>query len=89
MLEKDRHRGTLAKQILENEIFKEAFTEMEKAIFNEWKHSTDEEQRDALWMMIQLLPRFEATLTASINHGAVASEKLQYLNPTNKRFANY
>ena len=89
MLEKDRHRGTLAKQILENEIYKEAFSEMEKAIFSEWKHSTDEEQREALWIMIQMMPRFEAILTASINNGAVASEKLQYLNPTNKRFANH
>ena len=89
MLEKDRHRGTLAKQILENEIYKEAFSEMEKAIFSEWKHSKDEDQREALWIMIQMMPRFEATLTASINHGAVASEKLQYLNPSSKSFANY
>jgi len=89
VLEKDRHQGTLAKQILENEVYKEAFSEMEKAIFSEWKHSSDEEQREALWIMIQMMPRFEAILTASINNGAVASEKLQYLNPTNKRFANY
>ena len=89
MLEKDRHRRILAKQILENEVYKEAFSEMEKAIFSEWKHSKDEDQRDALWMMIQLLPRFEATLTAAINNGAVANKELNNLNPNNARFNKY
>ena len=89
MLEKDRHRGTLAKQILENEVYKEAFSEMEKAIFNEWIHSKDEEQRDALWILIQMLPRFEALLTAAVNNGAVANEELNHLNPNDARFNKY
>ena len=89
VIEKDLHKGTLAKQILENEVYKETFTEMEKSIFEEWKHSHSEDQRNALWMMIQLLPRFEATLTAAINNGAVASKELNHLNPNNSRFKNY
>ena len=62
---------------------------MEKAIFSEWKHSTDEDQRDAMWMLIQLLPRFEAILTAAINNGAVANKELNNLNPNNSRFNKY
>ena len=89
VIEKDLHKGTLAKQILENEVYKETFTEMEKSIFEEWKHSHSEDQRNALWMMIQLLPRFEATLTAALNNAAVASEQLKHLNPKDKRFENY
>jgi len=79
-LPNDRRRGDLAKQILENEVFKEAFPIMESAIFDEWKLSKDEKQREALWLMVQMMPRFEATLVSAVSNGAVASKELQRLN---------
>ena len=59
MLENDRHHGTLAKNILENEVFKNAFSVMEDSIFEQWKNSKEEQQREALWTMIQLMTRFD------------------------------
>jgi len=89
MLENDRHHGTLAKNILENEVFKNAFSVMEDSIFEQWKNSKEEQQREALWTMIQLMTRFEATLRAAITDGAVASQELQRLNPNDKKFSQF
>lgn len=89
MLENDRHNGTLAKNILENEVFKNAFSVMEKSIFEEWKNSKDEQQREALWIMIQMMPRFEATLRTAISDGVVAAQELHRLNPYDKKFSQY
>ena len=62
---------------------------MEKSIFEEWKNSKDEQQREALWIMIQMMPRFEATLRTAISDGVVAAQELHRLYPYDKKFSQY
>jgi hypothetical protein len=78
-LENDRRRGDRARQVLENELFQESFEIMEQAIFEEWKYTADEKKREALWIMIQMMPRFEAVFVAAVNNGVVASGELKHI----------
>tara|TARA_Y100001963_G_C6574228_1_gene350360 strand:- start:324 stop:572 length:249 start_codon:yes stop_codon:yes gene_type:complete len=76
-LETDRRRGDLARQILENEIFQNAFEDLEQAIFDEWKVSDDVDVRESLWLMLQIVPRFQSVFISAVSNGAVASKELQ------------
>lgn len=76
-LESDRRRGDLARQVLDNEIFQTAFEELEKAIFEEWKLADDETVRESLWLMMQIVPRFQSVFIAAVSNGVVASKEMQ------------
>ena len=76
-LETDRRKGDLARQILENEIFQNAFEDLEQAIFDEWKISDDVDVRESLWLMLQIVPRFQSVFISAVSNGAVASKELQ------------
>ena len=76
-LETDRRKGDLARQILENEIFQNAFEDLEQAIFDEWKTSDDVDVRESLWLMLQIVPRFQSVFISAVSNGAVATKELQ------------
>ena len=76
-LETDRRRGDAARLVLENEVFQEAFADLEQAIFEEWKTSDDVDVRESLWLMLQIVPRFQSVFISAVSNGAVASKELQ------------
>tara|TARA_X000001382_G_scaffold66502_2_gene46194 strand:- start:3003 stop:3266 length:264 start_codon:yes stop_codon:yes gene_type:complete len=84
-LEQDRHKGSLARQIIDNQVFQDAFKTMENNLFDEWKVCQDQTQREAVWIMFQMMPKFQSILEATIGNGAVASKQLNDLNPKRKR----
>lgn len=76
-LETDRRRGDAARLVLENEVFQEAFTDLEQAIFDEWKVTDDADARESLWLMLQMVPRFQSVFISAVSNGAVATKELQ------------
>jgi len=76
-LETDRRRGDAARLVLENEVFQEAFADLEQAIFEEWKTSDDVDVRESLWLMLQIVPRFQSVFISAVSNGAIASKELQ------------
>tara|TARA_R100000234_G_scaffold118975_1_gene100681 strand:+ start:349 stop:597 length:249 start_codon:yes stop_codon:yes gene_type:complete len=76
-LETDRRRGDAARLVLENEVFQEAFADLEQAIFEEWKTSDDVDVRESLWLMLQIVPRFQSVFISAVSNGAVANKELQ------------
>ena len=76
-LETDRRRGDAARLVLENEVFQEAFSDLEQAIFDEWKISDDVDVRESLWLMLQIVPRFQSVFISAVSNGAVANKELQ------------
>jgi len=58
---------------------------MENNLFDEWKVCQDQTQREAVWIMFQMMPKFQSILEATIGNGAVASKQLNDLNPKRKR----
>lgn len=79
-LETDRRRGDAARLVLENEVFQEAFADLEQAIFEEWKTSEDVDVRESLWLMLQIVPRFQSVFISAVSNGAVAHKELQRFN---------
>ena len=55
-LEQNLHRGSRAKEVLENEVFIEAFEAIEQELTESWKKSParDQSGRESLWQLQML-----------------------------------
>lgn len=75
----DISRGQAAKEILDNEIFAEAFVAIRNKIFEEWANSTPEEApaRQDLYLMSKLLTKLHQQLRAVMETGQIAEFNLK------------
>ena len=66
-----------AKRLLEDELLKEAFAEVEKDIFEEWRMSApaDHDARSNLFHTLKGLERLKARLQAILDDGLVAKSR--------------
>lgn len=68
-----------AAEVLENQAFKDAITDLKTAIHGEWKACPirDKEGQTLLLQMAKLTDRFEGLLIGRIEAGRMASNKLK------------
>lgn len=68
-------RGYHAKRLLDDELLIEAFEEIEKDIFEEWKSTNQNayEERTDLFLTLKNLERLKARLRAILDDGTLAS----------------
>ena len=66
-----------AKRLLEDELLKEAFAEVERDIFEEWRLSApaDHEARSNMFHTLKGLERLKARLQAILDNGLVAKSR--------------
>jgi len=66
-----------AKRLLEDELLKEAFAEVERDIFEEWRMSApaDHEARSNMFHTLKGLERLKARLQAILDNGLVAKSR--------------
>jgi hypothetical protein len=66
-----------AKRLLEDELLKEAFAEVEKDIFEEWRMSApaDHDARSNMFHTLKGLERLKARLQAILDDGLVAKSR--------------
>ncbi len=66
-----------AKRLLEDELLKEAFAEVEKDIFEEWRMSApaDHDARSNMFHTLKGLERLKARLQAILDDGLVAQSR--------------
>lgn len=66
-----------AKRLLEDEILQEAFTQVEKDIFDEWRSSAtaDYSARADMFLTLKGLERLKARLQAILDDGLVAKSR--------------
>lgn len=78
------HRGTRAKEVLENEEFQRAFESIEEELTQAWKTSPqrDAEGREKLFLALTMLSKIRAALTQTVDSGKLALVNLQHQNPT-------
>lgn len=78
------HKGTRAKEVLENEEFQAAFGAIEEELTQAWKTSPqrDEEGRQKLFEALTMLHKVRQVLTTSMETGKLALLELQHKNPT-------
>ena len=70
----NEQRERQAKNLLENELFKESFEILKKDLMTRWENSgsLELEARESIWLAMRLLDRLEGHLTSIIETGQMA-----------------
>ena len=74
------HRGTRAREVLENEEFAAAFDAIEQELTQAWKTSPqrDVDGRERLFLALTMLDKVKASITQTMETGKLAAAELQY-----------
>ena len=88
-MRRDMERAAQAQQLLENDIIKEAFADLEAAYLNAWRAAQprDTEGREKLWQAVQIIGKVKSHLQTVVANGQLASAQIErdYYTPR-KRF---
>ena len=81
------YQGNRAKEVLDNEIFRQAFEQIEQDIIDQWKNSPAraEGDREKLWTYLQLLNKLKANLSSTMETGKLASLEMAHKSGWLKR----
>lgn len=78
--QKDAERGRLAREVLENEIYQEAYGLIEQGIIKRWRDARDETERERLHMLLLNLDKVKQVMEGVLTSGEVALKKLEREN---------
>lgn len=78
--EEEIHRASRAQEIIQNEIYIEAFSMIEQELTDQWKQSPvrDAEGREKLWLMLRLLGKVKLALEYTMDSGKLAKAELNH-----------
>ena len=73
-------REEQAKRLLNDELFKEAFSTLEKNLLDSWNSSgvSEVEAREQIWLSLRLLERIRLHLTSIVETGDMAKKLKEY-----------
>lgn len=76
--EEQVHQASRAKAILEDDLVKKAFSELESAVCEQWKELavSNKEQAEELKRLLWAAQQFKSIFTVLISSGAVAQNEL-------------
>ena len=79
-IEQRIYQGDRAREVLENEAFQAAFTDIENEVMQQWRNSParDQEAREKLWLMMSLLGKLKVTLQTTMETGKLAKLDLEH-----------
>lgn len=79
-LEKRLYKGDRAREVLENEVFQQVFTDIEQEWTEVWKKSPqrDVEARERIHLAISMLAKVKACLQTTLETGTLAKLDLQH-----------
>jgi hypothetical protein len=79
-LEQRLYLGDRAKEVIENEVFVDAFTQIQNEVIEQWTNSParDAEGRERLWTYLQMLKRLQAQLQQTMESGQLARIDLEH-----------
>ena len=78
--EKRIYEGNRAKEILENPVYQQVFTDYRTEITTLWMKSParDEAGREKLWLMLSMLNKLESMLQTTLDSGKLSMKDLEY-----------
>ena len=67
-------RELRAKNLLENELFNEAFEVLKKELLSQWEQSGSHniDQRESIWLAVRLLEKIRGHITSIVETGHMA-----------------
>jgi len=77
--EEEKRRGFRAQQLLEDDLFIEAFTKTREELLNAWEDSParDVEAREAIYLSLKMLDKVKACIQEIIETGQLARGTLE------------
>lgn len=88
-LQNESQRGDMARQVLENEVYAEAYTLLEAEITRAWRESRDQAEREELHRALRSLSKVKTVLESTMKSGQVAVDKLQQERSRAQRIGDY
>lgn len=70
-------RGQLAKEVLENAVFRDALDSIEQEIYRQWQAEKQASEREWLWALMQAHKRLQAVLTDTMQTGSLRSKSIE------------
>lgn len=79
-LEQRIYDANRAKEVLENEAFQQAFSDIESELKTQWENSParDTEGREKLWIYLSMLKKVKANLTETLQTGKLAQLEVEH-----------
>lgn len=79
-LEKRMYDGELARQVLENDAFNQAFADIKQEYTTAWmnSHAVDQDAREEIWKLIKLADKLKITLEGMLTDGKMANQEREY-----------
>ena len=70
----DDERARHANNLLQNDLFKEAFDVLREDLMSRWSHSgsTESEARESIWLAMRLLDRVQSHISSIVETGRMA-----------------
>lgn len=89
--DQELHRAGRAQEVLENEVYVEAFEQIRQEIEQQWKTSParDVEGRERLWLMQALMTKLQTCLESTMQGGKVAAAELRHKQTLRERASDW
>jgi len=88
-LQNEAMRGDLARQVLENEVYAEAYGLIEQEITKAWRESKNPAEREELHRALRSLAKVQRVLESTMDSGKVATEALRLERSRAQRIGDY
>lgn len=75
-LEYEAQRGSLAKSVLDNPVYQDAYVKIEAGLTQAWRDSRNQEEREEIHRLIRMLDKVKGSLESVMRSGEVADAKL-------------
>ena len=73
------NRGLRAAQLLDSAAFKDATDALAEQLMDRWRASTDQTERERIWLSVNLLDQIKGKLAIVANNGKLARKELDEL----------
>jgi hypothetical protein len=76
-LQDEMRRGQLAQDVLNNEVYAEAYALIEQEITRAWRESKDKDEREELHRALRSLTKVKTLMEGTMQSGQIAADKLR------------
>lgn len=85
--EQEAYNGSRAREILDNEVFQQAFDAIETELIERWKNSParDQDGREKLWMYLHIHRQVRENLVRTMEGGKLAEMNLEHKRSLKER----
>lgn len=76
-LETEAQRGQLAKSVLDNPVYQDAYKKIEEALTRTWRDSRDKDEREELHRLLRSMEKVQALISGTMRSGEIAAGKIR------------